>query len=234
MKKARTFNFAIFVFLVASCIFMAGCKGLSSDSSSDSTSDGSSSGSTSDDSSSSDTSSNGGTTTDTSASSITYGWDGTTTTYRVDPSKVVANGVTLSVDAKTGYLTVSAVGKYGEILIPLATTDTQFMGQVSKLTLKLTSSATGTKKIGWKLSNSTTNSYGTSGENTLKDLYQNYTDDWASTEHTIYFNGSDYNFKTLGSYTSPVAVAFCNNGGGSETSALTDASYVVESIVFSK
>jgi hypothetical protein len=234
MKKIRVFNFAIFACLVSACLFMAGCQGLSGDPASGSTSDGSSSGTTPDGSSSGDTSSNGGTTADANGSSITYGWDATTTTYRVDPSKVVGNGMTVSVDTKTGYLTVSAIGEYGQLLIPFATTDTQFMGQVTKVTLKLTSSASGTKKVAWKVSNSTADSWGTGGANQLDAQYQDYKDDWASTEHTIYFNGSDANFKALSSYTSPAAVAFCNNGGGSDVSALTDASFVVESIVFSK
>jgi hypothetical protein len=234
MKKIRVFNFAIFACLVAVCLFMAGCQGLSGDSTSGSTSDGSSSGTTSDDSSSGDTSSNGGTTADTNGSSISYGWDATTTTYRVDPSKVVGNGVTLSVDAKTGYLTVSGIGSYGEILIPLATTDTQFMGNITKIMLTVSSTTTsGTKKTCWRVTNSTSNSYGSSGENALESLYMDYPDDWSSTVITKYFNGTSSQFAAFSTYTSPVAVAFGNNTYNA-TSALTGNSYVVESIVFSK
>lgn len=180
-----------------------------------------------------DTSGSGTTTSDTPASSsITYGWDSSFTTYRIDPSTVLGNGPTLSFDVTTGYLTVNNMTEYGQVLIPLSATDTQFMSSITKVTLKLSSSASGTKKTAWKISNSLTDSWGDSGANQLAAYYRDYTDDWTSTECSIYFDGASFN--SLSSYTNPVAFAFCNNGGGSVASALTGTSFVIESIIFSK
>jgi len=167
---------------------------------------------------------------------ITYGWDSTTTTYRIDPKTVVGNGATLVPDSTAGTLKVTFTNNNGQVLIPLPTTDTAFMSGITKVTVVLTSAATGQKKVTWKVSNSTADSWGTGGANQLDAQYRDFTDTWSKTSTTMYFNGTAGNFKALSGYTSPKAIAFCSNGGTSN--ALVDAAFsvslTIESITFSK
>lgn len=155
--------------------------------------------------------------------------------YVMDLAKVTTPGEEDSVLVLNddGSLTVTYLGNYSQILVPVPYNDPKFKN-MTQMIVTVTSDFEGQKKFVTKLSKDAESSWGGSGgpdgqgKNCIGYSYRDYEGEWDEEEVTVYFNGDTYSFSPLSLYKNMKAVALCNN------TTPAPFTFTIHSIIWSK